>query len=251
MAEDAAESPRQIFRREDLGGRAVIQHRSLYQHRPVAEFRHGAEVVSRDKHHPSFIAQRFQEGDDRRLGFHIHASERFIQQDDPRVLRQRAGEEDALALATRKLPDLALPVGGHPHPLQRRINRRPVIARRAAEKAHMAIAAHHHHVFDKDGKGPVDLLRLRNIGNQIAPDRLRHRLTEDAHAPFARFQKAHDRLEHGGLAGPVHADKRGDRPFRRLKAGVFQRHMAVAVGDGDTLNRKTPGGRAGGVIGFM
>ena len=79
--------------REYLAGRSIGEHGALDQHGAVAEFRHAAEIVRRDQHHPAFVAQRAQQLDDRVLGVHVDAGERLVEQDDPAVLRQRAGRK--------------------------------------------------------------------------------------------------------------------------------------------------------------
>ncbi len=64
-----------------------------------------------------------------------------------------------------------------------------VTVRGAAEEAHMAVAAHHHHILDEHGERPVHLFRLWDVGDEIAPERLPHRLAENADlapAPSAR-----------------------------------------------------------------
>jgi hypothetical protein len=47
-------------------------------------------------------------GDDRVLGLDVDAGEGLVEQDDPAVLRQCAGQEDALLLPARQFADLAL-----------------------------------------------------------------------------------------------------------------------------------------------
>ena len=47
------------------------------------------------------------------FGLHVDAGEGFVQQDHLPVLRQRAGQEDALLLAARQLADLAVAKVGH------------------------------------------------------------------------------------------------------------------------------------------
>ena len=101
LPEHAAECLLEIGLGEHLRRRAVAEHRSVDQHGAVAEARHAAEVMRRDKHHPALVAQRLQERDDRLLGAHVDAGEGFVEQDDLSVLRQRAGKEDALLLAAR------------------------------------------------------------------------------------------------------------------------------------------------------
>ena len=79
--------------------------------------------MRRDQHDAAFVAQRLQQRDDRLLGAHVDAGEGLVEQDDLAVLRQRAGKEDALLLAARKLADLPLAEGRHADALQRLVDR--------------------------------------------------------------------------------------------------------------------------------
>ena len=183
----------------------------VQQHGAVAEFRHAAEIVGRDQHHPALVAQRAQQLDDRLLGLDVDAGEGLVEQDDPAVLRQRAGEEDALLLAARELADLALAEVAHADAVQRRSTASWSLAPGQAQHVHVAVAAHHHHVLDQNGEVPVDLLALRHIGDELALQRLG--CTEPPRIeidPAASRDEAHDRLEQGRLAAAVDADQRRD-----------------------------------------
>jgi hypothetical protein len=95
----------------------------------------------------------------------------------------------------------------------------------------VAIAAHHHDVFDEDGKVPVDLFRLWDIGDEVLLQGFANAHAE--HADFARGDghEAHDRLEKGGFAGAVDADQRSDGSGRNGKARMAQGRVAIAIGD--------------------
>ena len=103
---------------------------------------------------------------------HVDAGERLVEQDDARLLRQRARQEHALLLSAAQLADLALAVVGDADPLQRLVHLALVLAAGDAQEAHVAVAAHHHHVLDQDREVPVDLLALRHVGDDAALQRL-------------------------------------------------------------------------------
>ena len=71
---------------------------------------------------PSSRSSRKQ-GDDRVLGLDVDAGEGLVEQDDAAVLRQRAGEEDALLLAAGQFADLALAEIAHADAGERRGDR--------------------------------------------------------------------------------------------------------------------------------
>ena len=114
------------------------------------------------------------------LGLDVDAGERLVEQDDQALLRQRAGQEDALLLPAGQLADLALAEVRHADALQRLVDLAPVVAEGDAQEAHVAVAAHHHHVLDEHGEVPVDLLGLRHIGDEVALLRLARRQAGDA-----------------------------------------------------------------------
>ena len=99
--------------------------------------RHAAQIVGRDQHDPALVAQRAQQRDDRLLGLHVDAGEGLVEQDDLALLRQRAGEEDALLLAAGEFADLALAELGHADALQRRVDRCVVARLRAMRRMFM------------------------------------------------------------------------------------------------------------------
>mgnify|MGYP002742140195 CR=1 FL=1 len=130
--------------------------------------------------------------------------------------------------------------------LQRLVDRLAVGRARAAEEAHVAIAAHHHHVLHQHREVPVHLLVLRYVGHQVPADGGRNRLAQHLDGAGRRFQETHDGLEERGLAAAVDAYQGSDAAQGRAEAGVPQRRMAVVVGDGDPAHVQS--GTARGVV---
>jgi len=145
----------------------------------------------------AFVAQGFQQRNDCFLGRNINAGERFIKQDDLAFLRQCASEKNTLFLAAGKFADLALAIGLHADALQRLIDVCLVAGRWNAQEIHVAVAAHHHHIFDEDRKTPVNVFGLRHIGNRIALQRPAGRFSHDGNRPGSERHKAHNGLEQG------------------------------------------------------
>ena len=145
------------------------------------------------------------------LGLDVDAGERLVEQDDPAFLRQRAGQEHALLLAAGQFADLALAKVAHADALERLVDPVAVGCARHAQEIHVAVAAHHHDVFDQHRKIPVDILALRHIGDDVALQRLGDRLARTGAPRPRRLHEAHDRLEQRRLAAAVDADQRADR----------------------------------------
>ena len=107
-----------IVRREGRRQRSVGQDCPVDQRHLVAERGERGEVVRADDDRVAFVAQLAQQGDDRFLGLGVDPGERLVEQHDPRVLRQRPGQERALPLPARKFADLPVAEVGHPDALR-------------------------------------------------------------------------------------------------------------------------------------
>jgi hypothetical protein len=112
------------------------------------------------------------------FGFDIDAGKGFIQQNHLPLLRQCAGQKDTLALTAGQFTDLAVAEFGHVHPREGCRHGVMIGLSGTAKEPHMPIAAHHHHVFDEDRKGPVDLFGLGDIGHDVFGQGLGHGHTQ-------------------------------------------------------------------------
>ncbi len=113
----------------------------------------------------------------------------------------------------------------------------------------MAVAAHHHDIFDENGEGPVDLFGLRDVGDEVFAQGFGDGFAKEADRAAGGGDEAHDRLEERGFSRAVDADERGDRAAGDHEAGVAQGGQAVAVGDGQALGEDAAGGAGGGCVG--
>ena len=206
----AAERLLQVGLGEYLRRRAGGQHRPQEQHHPVAVVGHAAQVVGGHQHQPALGPQLAHERDDGLLGLHVDASERLVEKDHAALLGQGTGQEHPLLLAARQLADLTPAKARHPDSVERLGDLAPVLGRRNAQEAHVAVAAHHHHVLDQDGKVPVHLLALGHVGHQGAAKGGVDGQAADQHLALLRAQETHDGLEQGGLAATVDADEPAD-----------------------------------------
>ena len=126
-------------------------------------------------------------------------------------------------------------IGCHADTFQRLGHSGMINSARTAQKPHMAIAPHHHHILDQHRKGPVNLLGLRNIGNGLGFHCGAHRLAQQFHLALRHGHKPHQGLEQGRFSGAVHTNQGGNRASGYGKTGVFQRGKTVAIGDGNAL----------------
>ena len=173
-----------------------------------------------DQHGTALIAELAQQADDPRFGLHIDAGERLIQQDHLTLLSDSAGKENALFLPAGELANLPMAVLAHAHAGQRGIDNVAIARLCPPQPAHMAVAAHHHHILHQHREGPVHLFRLRDIGDQVLAD---------AH-------KAHQRFKQCGFTRAVNAHQCGNGAARYAERGVAQGSVAVAPGDGELVD---------------
>ena len=233
MAQHSAERLFQPVAGKYFRSWSMGQHRALDQHGAVAEFGDRPQIMRRDQNDLALVAQCPQQRDDRILGLDVDAGKRLVEQDYLTLLRQGTGEEHALLLPARELPDLPLGEIAHIDARQRCRDLFPVDGARHAKKVHVAEAAHHHHILDQHREIPVDLLGLRHIGDLVLPLCLSAVLPENGNFTRGQGHEAHDRLENCGLSGAVDTHQRGDRATWRSEAGMAQRYRAIAIGDGN------------------
>jgi len=112
--------------------------------------------------------QRFQNRDDGFFRCGIDPCKRFIQKVDIGPLRQGAGEENALLLTTRKLPDLAICKTLHSDTFQSLGRNLPVPRPHQFKKAQFAIKPHQHHIKNGCRKIPIHTGPLGHIGDAVA-----------------------------------------------------------------------------------
>ena len=197
--------------------------------------------MGRDQHDPALVPQLPQQLHDLILGLYIDAGEGLIQQDNLAVLGQGAGEEHALALTAGKLADLPLPVIQHVHPRQSLFDRLMIRCGGAAQKAHMTVTAHHHHILDQHREAPVDILGLRHIGDQALAHGFPDGPAEQSDFALRRGHEAHDGLEQGGFPGAIDPDQCCDGAARDLETGVMESRLAVAIGHGHVVGKDAAG----------
>ena len=104
-----------------------------------------------------------------------------------------------------------------------------------AQEPHVPVTPHHHHIFNKDRKVPIDFFRLGDIGNDILSQSIFYRHTQHCNFTFGRRHEPHNRLEQRGLTRTIYPHQCGDRPSGNFKAGVAQGRVAVAIGDCDVI----------------
>jgi hypothetical protein len=231
MSQDAAKSFAQVLLRKLFRGPAERDHRSIDQHHVVAELRHGAEVVRRNKHQMAGIAEFAKELDDGGFRLHVDAGEWLVEEDHACALRQCASKEYSLPLPTGKLADLAIAEGKHSDTFKALDHNPPIFRPRDAHEIHVAVPPHHHDIPHADGKRPIDFLRLGNVSNQIRLLCLAHRVGADMHLSPCRTNEPHDRLKEGRLSTAVYSDQCANGSLLQSKRRIMQSHVPIRVRD--------------------
>ena len=100
----------------------------------VASVRRALEIVRRVEDRRAVVAQLAHQCRDGLLGRAVDAGHRLVEEQDRRLLHQRAGEEHALLLSARERADLSIAEGVHADPLER-LRHRLVGRRRRAPRS--------------------------------------------------------------------------------------------------------------------
>ena len=179
-----------------LGGSAC-QHRAVDQHHMITELRHAAEVMRRYQHYPTLISKAAHQADDRFFGRHVDAGERFVEQNNPATLCERTGQKHTFFLTARKLADLPMAIIGHTNALKCCGYFVMIFFLRAPEKTHVAVAPHHHNVFDEYREIPVHIFVLRYIRDRVALQRPARGPAKYLHRTGRQWHETHDGLEQG------------------------------------------------------
>ena len=98
----------------------------------------------------------------------VEPDHRFIEQQEVRLLRQRARDEHATLLATGQFTDLAFGQLLQPNLSERAGDRVAVGGLRPPQEAQTSVAPHHHDVLHRHREVPVDQLRLRRVADSIS-----------------------------------------------------------------------------------
>src|SRR6188472_1806508 len=196
--------------REHLGGSSVGDDLSLGQEEhTVGVLRGEREVVHRrHERQPVRRAERVEQLERLLLMADVEGGSRLVEEDDRRLLREGAGDDDALALAAGERPERPLGEGLQPEPVERARGRIAVGGSFTRERPEMRSPAHQRVLRDRQPGGCLGLLRYD--GEQprpLAPLEVGGRPLEERHVPLVR-EEPRDRAEERRLAGTVRADER-------------------------------------------
>ena len=148
------------------GGRRTVGVQSLFdQDQRIEILGRRCQVVVHDQQRPAGLLGAFQHVQNGLFRGGVDTGKRFVQQQDVRPLRHRAGHEHPLLLATGELPDLTIGEVGHADHLQGLVGQSAVFPAQVAPPGHVAVTSHHRHFADRDRKVPIDRTALRHIGD--------------------------------------------------------------------------------------
>ena len=165
------------------GRPAVGDQVAVEQGDELEALRGGLHVVGRDEHGDARRAQTVEQLEHRLLGAHVDAGEGLVEQQDVRLLGERAGEKDALLLPAGELADRPPGEVGDAELLERAAHRLAVGRLRPLQRPQPAVAPHHDDVGDGHREAPVDLLALRHVGDGVGL--VAGRAPVDEHPPAA------------------------------------------------------------------
>src|SRR5438477_838104 len=163
----------------------------------------------------------------------IDCGERLIEENDPRILNQEAGEKDALQLPDRQRPDRAivqpLKTGGS----QCLMDADLLLARDGAECASLLPQAEGDRIPHIDRESPVDIGLLRQITDLLSV------VDAERNPSVIRPQHPDDGFEECALPRSVRSDDCGQAARLESAAQVMDRRLAV-IGDGQILDADPP-----------
>jgi len=161
------------------------------------------------------------------LEVRVERGQRLVEQQDFWLGHQRAGERDALALAARKVRDVALGELGNLHPLEPLVGTLPSLglAHAAHSQAELDILTHR-----QEGEEREALPYHRRVaapGRQVVDAS-----AVQADFALARSVEAREHPERGGLTAAARAHDREELAFADLKIhGLDGDMVPVALGD--------------------
>ena len=144
------------------------RRRSAAEGRVIGRPRGHRQIVSREDNRLSRVTEIAEDAQDKVLRRHVDSGERLVQKKDLGVLQKRPGDEHALLLTAGEGADLDGGEGTHPDLRERGQGIVTIDFRERAEAIHPQRPAHQGHVEHADGKSPVDLGTLRNVGHPSA-----------------------------------------------------------------------------------
>ena len=184
---------------------------------------HQFDIVQRGKNGAPFAVPPPDQRDEIGDGLGIDGAERLVEQDKGRILQQQAREQDPLELAARECADETVGEVLESDRGERARDLLPVAPVETAPGADLAPQPHGRAVEHGDGKEPVDLDLLREIGDAGLSQ------TVELEASAERPKLADDAFEQGRLAGAVRADEGEERAGLDLAGDVMHGGMPVVA----------------------
>ena len=158
---------------DDVGGGARLDRLArVHHHHLVAELRHHAEVVGDEEHRHAEVAREVAEqSQDLQLRGHVERGRRLVGDHELRPAGERAGDQEALALAAAELVRVALERGLRIGDLHRAQELEQARAMRVAA-AGAAVPAQDLEELGADAEGRVEreVGVLRDEADLLAPD---------------------------------------------------------------------------------
>ena len=172
----------------------------------------------------------------------VQVGERFIEQDDGRLLCHGAGNHHALHLATAQLGEHPVAVVGKTGELEHLLHHLNIVRGGGFPAALVRVATHQHGVEHREVEHHI--LPLRHVSHQ---PRFLHRrqrvkrLSAHLHRATLRLQKTRHQLQQRGLSRTVRSHNRTKIPLIQFK-GETVKQMFLRIGKFQFLNINHSGG---------
>ena len=209
---------------------------------PAAKLGDEAHIVL-DQEHAFAISSEAPENFGQRVAFDIvHAGDRFVEQDEIGLGRQRPHHLDPALMAVGQAAGRIIGLAGHVETVEQLEGAAPEVGdfprggrqaeqRGERRRALVAVEADHHVVDDAGLAQQADV--LEGSSETGTADFVGRRVGDvgfaDMDGAIADRQHAGDHVDDGGLAGAVRTDQPGDLAGRNLQIGVLRGDHAAEI----------------------
>ena len=207
------------MRRSSTSARRAERHLAAVQAQNAVEAAGALDVVARHEQRPALGAQLLEHAGDQRGARRVDPRQRLVEQQQARVLHERACQQGALALATGELAEARAGAVGEADALERGRSRRPVGPARRQPPASARERPHQRDVERGDREVEPGALGLGDVGGAAGA----------VDAPGLRSQLAEQYAEERGLAAAVGAEHADGLARLGLEAHVAEHGWAAVA----------------------
>src|SRR5579883_3292003 len=200
-----ARESRRMHRSPGRPGRTGGEYLPIDDDHPVEPLRRTIEVVGcHEDRQPAADPLAYQR-EQNLFGRRIDARRRLVEEQDARLLRERARDERPLLLSARELRDVPTREAAQPQRFYRRIDDLAIVRSEAFPRTQVRKPAHRDDVPHAHREAPIDFFDLRDVSDRPGRQTARS-FPEDFDDPGGRLDEAGDGLEERRFPGAVRTD---------------------------------------------